>query len=65
MSEDSKEATTRITAMWVGPVSGLPWEKGIFGKCTNCNYINEHIETAPNFCEKCGAFMVNRTMGVR
>lgn len=48
-----------ITAQWVIPVTREPWRKGFYGMCTNCNYINNHIENAPNFCEECGATMLN------
>lgn len=57
-----KKYKEEIVAMWVIPVTKEPWEKGVFGLCTNCNYINSHTEIAPNFCEKCGATMMNSTL---
>lgn len=49
-------------ATWVIPVTKELWRKGYFGMCTNCKHVNKHTDIAPNYCERCGAFMLNRCM---
>lgn len=49
-------------AIWVIPVTKEPWHKGCFGMCTKCKYVNQHTDIAPNYCERCGAFMLNKCM---
>ena len=51
-----------VFAQWIVPATKEPWRKGFFGMCTNCNYVNNHLKVAPNFCEKCGAIMTNANM---
>jgi hypothetical protein len=48
---------------WLNPLRNTPWEKGVFGKCSLCNYLERNTEKMPDYCAGCGAKMDRERKG--
>jgi hypothetical protein len=42
---------------WLNSLRNTPWEKGVFGKCSLCNYLEHNTKKMPDYCAGCGAKM--------